>query len=96
MTSKSEMWFCASSSRVARCRDSAKCTALAKEKLGKAPVLFPLRLDNALMDTTQQWAHDIRDGRHIGDFRKWKDHDSYQKAFERLLRDLRAETTPST
>ena len=29
--------------------------------------------------------------RHIGDFTKWKDHDSYRKAFDRLLRDLRAE-----
>jgi hypothetical protein len=28
--------------------------------------------------------------RHIGDFTHWKDHDSYQKAFDRLLKDLRA------
>jgi hypothetical protein len=28
--------------------------------------------------------------RHIGDFRKWKEHDEYQKAFERLMRDLKA------
>ena len=26
----------------------------------------------------------------IADFRAWKDHDPYQKAFERLLRDLKA------
>jgi hypothetical protein len=24
----------------------------------------------------------------IGDFTRWKDHDAYQKAFDRLLRDL--------
>ena len=30
------------------------------------------------------------ENRHIGDFRAWKDHDSYQRAFERLLRDLKA------
>jgi hypothetical protein len=29
--------------------------------------------------------------RHIGDFSRWKDHDTYQKAFERLLRDLKAQ-----
>jgi len=29
--------------------------------------------------------------RHIGDFTRWKDHDEYQKVFERLLRDLKAE-----
>ncbi len=52
-------------------------------------MLFPVRLDDEVMTTTQQWAHDIRDGRHIGDFRKWKEHDAYQGSFTRLLRDLR-------
>ena len=40
------------------------------------------------------WAHlDGADfgGVHIGDFRQWKDHDAYQKAFQRLLRDLKAD-----
>jgi hypothetical protein len=31
--------------------------------------------------------------RHIGDFTGWKDHDSYQKAFARLMRDLKAESS---
>jgi hypothetical protein len=26
-----------------------------------------------------------------GDFTRWKDHDAYQKALDRLLRDLRVE-----
>jgi hypothetical protein len=26
--------------------------------------------------------------RHIGDFTRWKDHDAYKKAFDRVLRDL--------
>jgi hypothetical protein len=30
--------------------------------------------------------------RHIGYFRAWKDHDDNQKAFARVLRDLRVET----
>ena len=29
--------------------------------------------------------------RHIWDFTGWNDHDSYQKASDRLLRDLKAE-----
>jgi hypothetical protein len=29
--------------------------------------------------------------RHIGDFSNWKAHDSYRAAFQRLLRDLKAE-----
>jgi hypothetical protein len=53
-------------------------------------VLFPVRLDDAVMDTPQAWAADIRRRRHIGDFSGWKDHDSYKRAFDRLVRDLRA------
>ena len=40
------------------------------------------------MEINQAWAADIRRTRHIGDFSRWKDHDAYQQAFERLLRDL--------
>jgi hypothetical protein len=54
-------------------------------------VLFPVRIDDTIMDAPQPWAADIRRTRHIGDFSKWKDHDAYQKALARLLRDLRAD-----
>lgn len=65
-------------------------TALAEEERHGRPVLFPVRLDDTVMETTEQWAYDVR-RRHIGDFRDWKDHDGYCKAFERLLRDLTVE-----
>ena len=65
-------------------------TAFEKERREKRTVLFPIRLDDAVMETDQAWAADIRRTRHIGDFRDWKNHDSYKKAFERLLRDLKA------
>jgi uncharacterized protein YjbI with pentapeptide repeats len=68
--------------------------ALEKEKGQNRTVLFPIRLDDAVMDSTEQWADDIRRTRHIGDFTKWKQHDDYQKAFDRLLRDLQAESQP--
>jgi TIR domain/Pentapeptide repeats (8 copies) len=51
-------------------------------------ILFPIRIDNAVMNAPQSWAADIRRTRHIGDFSSWKDRSSYLKAFERLLRDL--------
>jgi hypothetical protein len=44
------------------------------------------------MQATEAWAADIRRTCHIGDFTKWKQHDDYQQAFERLLRDLQAGT----
>ena len=35
------------------------------------------------------------DNRNIGDFRKWEDHDAYEKALEQVLRDLKmAQTGP--
>jgi uncharacterized protein YjbI with pentapeptide repeats len=66
-------------------------TAFEKERQQNRTVLFPIRLDDAVMETQQAWAADIRRTRHIGDFRKWKDHDSYKNAFERLVRDLKSE-----
>lgn len=56
----------------------------------KKTVLFPIRLDSSVMDTDEAWAADIRRTRHIGNFVQWKDHDEYKKAFDRLLRDLKA------
>jgi len=65
--------------------------ALDEERTRKQVVLFPLRLDDAVMQTTEGWARLLRGQRHIGDFTGWKEHDSYQKGFDRLMRDLRVE-----
>lgn len=53
-------------------------------------ILFPIRIDDAVMNATQAWAAEIRRTRHIGDFRSWTVDVSYRMAFERLLRDLKA------
>ena len=53
-------------------------------------VLFPIRIDDTIMDAPQPWAADIRRTRHIGDFSRWKDHDAYTTALDRLIRDLKA------
>ena len=66
-------------------------TAFERERETGATVLFPVRLDDAVMDVKVGWAADIKRSRHIGDFRQWKDHDAYAKTLERLLRDLRVE-----
>ncbi|HEU5375395.1 MAG TPA: toll/interleukin-1 receptor domain-containing protein [Ktedonobacteraceae bacterium] len=53
-------------------------------------VLFPIRLDDAVMQTRTAWAGDIRRIRFIGDFCQWRDAAAYQQALQRLLRDLHA------
>jgi hypothetical protein len=65
-------------------------TAFEKETQYNKLVLFPIRLDDTVMNTQEVWAADIRRMRHIGDFARWKDHDEYQVAFARLLRDLQS------
>jgi hypothetical protein len=69
-------------------------TALEKERQMQErgsvqTVLFPLRLDNTVLQMTKPWAKEVR-RRHITDFTGWKQHDAYQQAFHRLIRDLKA------
>lgn len=70
-------------------------TAFERERRDKRIILFPIRLDDAVMDAEEGWAADVRRTRHIGDFTNWKkDHDAYQTAFKRLLRDLKSGKAP--
>lgn len=64
-------------------------TAMERERTQGRTLLFPIRIDDAVMSVQKGWAADIRRSRHIGDFTRWKDHDLYLKSFERLVRDLR-------
>lgn len=50
-------------------------------------LLFPLRLDETVFTTDKYWAITVRQ-RRIGDFRQWQDDEAYQRALQRLLRDL--------
>lgn len=65
--------------------------ALQKEIEQKRVVLFPIRLDDAVIESTLGWTGKIRRERNIGDFKEWKNHDSYIKVFKRLLKDLKAD-----
>lgn len=64
--------------------------ALARERKENKVILFPIRVDNMVMDMEEGWPALIRNTRNIGDFTGWKTYDAYQKAFTRLLRDLKA------
>lgn len=65
-------------------------TALARERHDKRTILFPIRLDNAILERPYTgWAATVQNERHIGDFTQWKDHDHYHTAFDHLLHDLK-------
>ena len=71
-------------------------TALAKEREHHSDVLFPIRLDDAVIKSTKDWPALIKNTRHIGDFRRWEDRHEYSKAFKRLINDLRKDSTKTT
>ena len=58
----------------------------------RAEVVFPVRLDNYILSHHCKYHHaaDLK-AKRIGDFRNWKDHDSYQKEFQLLLKTLEKE-----
>ncbi len=60
-----------------------------ERQLPETLLLFPIRLDDAVMQTNTAWAGDIRRIRLIGDFRQWQeDETAYRFALQRLFRDL--------
>jgi hypothetical protein len=64
--------------------------ALAKERKEQRTVLFPIRVDRAILDQEDQgWPALVRHQRHIGDFTNWTDPQAYQTSFKRLLTDLK-------
>jgi hypothetical protein len=63
--------------------------ALEKEPQRDRHIIIPLTLDDAIYHTAQTWAATLRRSKHIGDFTRWKQHDNYQWAFERLLQELK-------
>jgi hypothetical protein len=65
-------------------------TAFEEERSRGQPMLFPIRLDDAVMQTNEAWAAQLRADRHMGDFCRWKTRNQYQDSFERVLRDLKA------
>jgi uncharacterized protein YjbI with pentapeptide repeats len=66
--------------------------AYEQEQTRGKTVLFPISLDNAVMGTKEAWAAKLRRSRNVGDFTKWANLTSFKKAFDQLLRDLKAES----
>lgn len=66
--------------------------ALNREVEQERAILFPIRLDDLVMHVTEGWAADLRAHRHIGNFTNWKDHATYQRLFDQLLKQLKADT----
>lgn len=71
--------------------ETAFDTELKRKQQGHSDwvMLFPIRLDDAVMRTEEAWAADIRRMRNIGNFSQWKAEDIYQTRLQRLLRDLK-------
>jgi uncharacterized protein YjbI with pentapeptide repeats len=71
-------------------------TALEEERQrgANASILFPIRLDDAVMDIPVGWPKLIRNTRNIGDFTLWRNHNKYSEALKRVIHDLR-KGTPS-
>ena len=64
-------------------------TALEKESNENREVLFPIRVDEEVMQSKDSLLAHIRRTTHIGNFTTWQNENSYQQAFRRLLKDLR-------
>jgi hypothetical protein len=56
-------------------------------------VLFPVRLDDYIFSNWQHYRKADVTSKNIGDFRNWNDPDSYSKCLNRLLRDLKPESS---
>jgi hypothetical protein len=64
--------------------------ALSLEKERKKNILFPVRVDESIIEHKTVWAGNVRRQRHIGDFTRWRHDDAYAASFDRLLLDLSA------
>jgi uncharacterized protein YjbI with pentapeptide repeats len=68
--------------------------AMYKEVTTGQETLFPIRLDNTVLESETLWAKRLRQ-RHIGDFTNWQDDDAYKQAFTTLLQHLKADKSPT-
>ncbi len=63
--------------------------ALRKEKSQKQDVLIPFRIDDSVMRCRKPWFLDLKDTRHFGDFRNWKDNNKYTTELNKMIDQLR-------
>ena len=72
-------------------------TALEEERSSpdRRTILFPIKIDDAVMETKLPWARMIKRDRRITDMTRWNEETAYQQGLEYLLRDLRADRDKS-
>ena len=62
--------------------------ALRKESQLNRTILFPIRIDDAILQSYDQSSKRLVLSKHIGDFTNWNNADGYRQAFSQLVRDL--------
>jgi uncharacterized protein YjbI with pentapeptide repeats len=62
--------------------------ALREEDRRGETVIYPLQLDDAVLEDGPAWVTKLRQSRPVGNFSQWQDPDGYQKALSQLLQDL--------
>jgi uncharacterized protein YjbI with pentapeptide repeats len=67
--------------------------ALPLEERQHRTILFPLRLDDSVLQNLAWWATKLREKHPIHDFTGWKQPEEYQRVLTRLIDDLKAETS---
>lgn len=66
------------------------------ERVSGKTILFPIRLDDSIFETTNATSLELIREKQIEDFKGWQDQKSYRRAFSRLLRDLMISTSVET
>jgi uncharacterized protein YjbI with pentapeptide repeats len=64
--------------------------ATERDRLEERSVLFPIRIDDSVMNSKKAWATLLRRQRHIGDFTGWERYENYSNALDKLIHDLKA------
>lgn len=67
--------------------------AFAEERQRKKDILLPLRLDDAVMTSSEPWASKVKNSRNIADFQHWRNSEQYRNLLHQLL-DLLLKPNP--
>ncbi len=64
-------------------------SAYERERNENSEVLLPIMIDNSVMKHDRAWSSHLRRSRNIGDFKRWKNLDTYEEELEKLLSSVR-------
>jgi len=62
--------------------------ALKRESQVNKTILFPIRIDDTVMNAEDKLSISLVNSKHIGDFTEWTVPEAYRRAFSRLVKDL--------